>query len=147
VSWLFCLGCGRNGTGPAPAALLSGNEAARADEAKLKPYMVRIDRWAAEVTRLIAEATAAAGQPQQLVPVRKAYLALAATARDEMTGAEKALTADQKRTLQAYFGEQLAPLVGQLQPLLFPALLVDLPQGATPAVIAPPPSPTPAVQE
>lgn len=141
AAWLGCACSREDGQGGA-VPLLSSGEAARADEAKVAPYLRQIDRWTAEVQRLIAAAEAASGDTPRLVAIRREYLALQDAAKREMAAAETSLSADQKRALQSRYSEQLAPLVGRLQPLLFPALLVDLPQGATPNVAATTVTPT-----
>jgi hypothetical protein len=136
--------CSRGDGSPPSVPLLTASEADRANETKIAPYVKQIDGWVAEVQRMIAQATAAQGDVAQLVAVRRSYVALQQAARRDMAGADKALTPEQKHALQAHYGERLAPLVGQLQPLLFAALLADLPQGATPALAA---VATPTTQE
>lgn len=124
------LGCGK---GESPAAPTPTSESLQIDDPKLVPAARAMDKVAARLQDLVQRAEAAQGDRQQLVALRAEYQAALAQGRQELTPLEKGASAADRRTMNAYYLQVVAPLLGRLQPLLFPALLVELPRGATPA--------------
>lgn len=129
-------------TAPATAA-----EAARPEDPKTAEAAQRLDQIAQRLEQMVAEAERAGGDLAQLRPIQTQFKALVQQARADLGGVEKAMTADQRRAVQAYYGQRIAPLHARLQVLLFPAQLVELPRGATPDhALAPPAAATPAAR-
>ncbi|MBI5608047.1 MAG: hypothetical protein HY902_04145 [Deltaproteobacteria bacterium] len=124
------VGCGK---GESPAAPTPATESLQIDDPKLMPAARAMDKVAARLQDLVQRAEAAQGERQQLVALRSEYQSALAQGRLELAALEKAANPADRRTMNAYYLQVVAPLLGRLQPLLFPALLVDLPRGATPA--------------
>lgn len=115
-----------------PQKAASAAEAVRPDDPKTADAAQRLDQIAVALEKLVVRAEAAAGDAKQLQPIQEEFKALVTQARADLGGVEKAMTPDQRRAVQAYYGQRIAPVHARLQLLLFPALLVDLPRGATP---------------
>lgn len=113
-------------------AAATAAEAVRPDDPKTADAAQRLDRIAVALEQLVVKAEAAAGDAKQLQPIQEEFKALVTQARADLGGVEKAMTPDQRRAVQAYYGQRIAPVHARLQLLLFPVLLVDLPRGATP---------------
>ncbi len=130
---LIAAACGKTESQATPT---TANDPLQIDDPRLVPAAKAMDKVAARLQDLVQRAEAAQGDRQQLVALRSEYLAALAQGRLELAQLDKGASPADRRTMNAYYLQAVAPLLGRLQPLLFPALLVDLPRGATPAEAA-----------
>lgn len=110
-------------------------ESQQIEDPRLLPTSRAMERIGRDLELLVSRAEAAGKDVQQLVALRAEYRALVATARAELQEADRHLNPEDRRTLSAWYALKIGPPLGRLQPLLFPALLVDLPRGATPSLL------------
>jgi hypothetical protein len=138
--WLW--GCGK---AESPATGSTSGESLQIDDPKLLPAARGLDKVAGDLASLVQRAEAAQSTPLELVAIRREYQATLAQARSQLAELERQTNPADRRTLNAYYLQVVAPQLSRLQPLLFPALLVELPRGATPAEAATPTTATAAI--
>ena len=127
------LGCQRELPAEAPEKGVA--EAARPDDPKTAAAVERLDQIGATLEKLVAKAEAAQGDGKALLAVQAEFQITVADANRDLGGVDRAMTAEQRRAVQSYYGSRIGPLHARLQVLLFPAALVELPRGATPGLI------------
>lgn len=134
--WLIAalVGCQREPS-EAPSAGGGVVEAARPEDPKTAVAVERLDQIGVAMEKLVAKAEQASGDGPALLAIQAEFQIIVADANRDLGGADRAMTAEQRRAVQAYYGSRIAPLHARLQVLLFPAALVELPRGATPGLI------------
>lgn len=121
-------------------------EAARPEDPKTAAAVERLDQIGVALEKLVARAEQAHGDGRALLGIQNEFQAIVLDAGRDLGGADRAMTPEQRRAVQSYYGSRIGPLHSRLQVLLFPAALVELPRGATPGLIpvAVPAASTPA---
>ena len=121
-------------TGEEPAAV--ANESPT--DARLAPARAAIDRVSVTLEALVVAAGSANGDRALLVPIAAQLTQALQQGQAELGPLTKKLSDDDQRALQHYYGLRIAPVLSRLQVLVFPAHMIALPAGATPAALAHP---------
>lgn len=119
----------------APRAQVGQPATGAAATDKVARARAEIDQVAARLDTLHQQAEAADGDRAKLVAVDQALQAVLADSRPRLAALHAGMSADEVQSVQAYYAERLGPVLSKLQVAVFPAHLLQLPQGATPAAL------------
>ena len=130
-------GCNRDTQSQATTGLSASEQpgAEASVDDKLRPARAAIDKVTAQLEALAQTAEAAQGDRDQLVPIDAQFQAALRQAKLDLLPWTKRGSDDDQRALQRYYALRIGPPLSRLQVLVFPARMVALPVGATPAAL------------